>query len=124
MKQYILKRLVISIVTIWLIATSSFFLLRALPGNPFTTQQMMSPEMLSKMMRYYGLDRPLMEQYVTFMKNLLHGDFGYSLKYKVLFSPSRMSVRVPFLIKEISCKGKRSPLPSHLIRLSFLAQSR
>ena len=81
MKQYILKRLVISIVTIWLIATSSFFLLRALPGNPFTTQQMMSPEMLSKMMSYYGLDRPLMEQYVTFMKNLLHGDFGYSLKY-------------------------------------------
>ena len=81
MKQYILKRLVISIVTIWLIATSSFFLLRALPANPFTTQQMMSPEMLSKMMSYYGLDRPLMEQYVTFMKNLLHGDFGYSLKY-------------------------------------------
>ena len=33
------------------------------------------------MMSYYGLDRPLMEQYVTFMKNLLHGDFGYSLKY-------------------------------------------
>lgn len=32
--------------------------------------------MLSKMMSYYGLDRPLMEQYVTFMKNLLHGDFG------------------------------------------------
>ena len=57
------------------------FLLRALPGNPFTTQQMMSPEMLSKTMSYYGLDRPLMEQYVTFMKNLLHGDFGYSLKY-------------------------------------------
>ena len=55
MKQYILKRLVISIVTIWLIATSSFFLLRALPGNPFTTQQMMSPEMLSKMKSVNGV---------------------------------------------------------------------
>ncbi|MDO4326492.1 MAG: ABC transporter permease [bacterium] len=81
MRQYILKRLVISVITIWLIATCSFFLLHALPGNPFATQKMMSPEMLNKMMSYYGLDRPLMEQYITFMKNLLHGDFGYSLKY-------------------------------------------
>lgn len=81
MRRYILKRLVISIITIWLIATCSFFLLRTLPGNPFSTEQLMSQEMRDKMMAYYGLDRPLLEQYVTFMKNLLHGDFGYSLKY-------------------------------------------
>ena len=81
MKKYILKRLIISIITIWLIATCSFFLLRALPGNPFATQQLMSQEMLDKMMSYYGLDRPLWEQYLTFMNNMLHGDFGYSLKY-------------------------------------------
>ena len=81
MKKYILKRLIISIITIWLIATCSFFLLHALPGNPFATQQLMSQEMLDKMMSYYGLDRPLWEQYLTFMNNLLHGDFGYSLKY-------------------------------------------
>ena len=81
MKKYILKRLVISIITIWLIATCSFFLLRTLPGNPFSTTQMLSVEMQERMMAYYGLDRPLMEQYFTFMKNLLHGDLGYSLKY-------------------------------------------
>ena len=81
MRRYILKRLVISVITIWLIATCSFFLLRTLPGNPFSTEQLMSQEMQDKMMAYYGLDRPLLEQYVTFMKNLLHGDFGYSLKY-------------------------------------------
>ena len=81
MRRSILKRLVISIITIWLIATCSFFLLRTLPGNPFSTEQLMSQEMRDKMMAYYGLDRPLLEQYVTFMKNLLHGDFGYSLKY-------------------------------------------
>jgi len=81
LKKYILKRLVISLVTIWLIATCSFFLLHALPGNPFATQKLMSQEMLAKMMTYYGLDRPLWEQYLTFMGNLLHGDFGYSLKY-------------------------------------------
>ncbi len=81
MKKYILKRLVISVITIWLIATCSFFLLHALPGNPFATQKLMSQEMLDKMMSYYGLDRPPLEQYFTFMKNLLRGDFGYSLKY-------------------------------------------
>ena len=69
MKRYILKRLVISIITIWLIATCSFFLLHALPGTPFGTTQLMSQEMRDKMMAYYGLDRPPLEQ------------FGYSLKY-------------------------------------------
>ena len=80
-RKYILKRLVISVITIWLIATASFFLLRTLPGNPFASEQLLSMDMQERMMHYYGLDRPLFEQYLTFMKNLLHGDFGYSLKY-------------------------------------------
>ena len=81
LKRYILKRLVISIITIWLIATCSFFLLHALPGTPFGTTQLMSQEMRDKMMAYYGLDRPPLEQYLTFLSNLIRGDFGYSLKY-------------------------------------------
>ena len=81
MKRYILKRLVISLVTIWLIATCSFFLLHALPGTPFGTTQLMSQEMRDNMMAYYGLDRPPLEQYLTFLANLIRGDFGYSLKY-------------------------------------------
>lgn len=82
MKKYILKRLAISLITIWLIATASFFLLRTLPGNPFTTTELISVEMQQRMMSYYGLDKPLMEQYFTFMKNLVTKlDFGASLKY-------------------------------------------
>lgn len=81
MRKYILNRLIISVITVWLIATSCFFLLRTLPGNPFQTTSLLSPEMTERMMHYYGLDRPLWEQYITYMKNLLHGDFGYSLKY-------------------------------------------
>ena len=81
LKKYILKRLVISVVTIWLIVTVCFFLLRLLPGNPFASTTLMTQDTLDKMMAYYGLDRPLWEQYVTYLKNLLHGDFGYSLKY-------------------------------------------
>ncbi len=82
MRKYILKRLIISLITIWLIATASFFLLRTLPGNPFGTTELLSMDMQERMMAYYGLDRPLIEQYFTFMKNLVTKlDFGYSLKY-------------------------------------------
>lgn len=68
-------------VTLWVIATVCFFLLRLLPGNPFATGTVMTQETLDRMMAYYGLDRPLWEQYLTYMGNLLHGDFGYSLTY-------------------------------------------
>jgi len=83
MKNYILKRLVISVVTVWLIATCSFFLVHALPGNPIAVNsgKILSQDTLERLTRYYGLDKPLWEQYVTFMINLLHGDFGYSYKY-------------------------------------------
>ena len=81
LRKYILKRLLISVVTIWLIVTACFFLLRLLPGNPFASTTLMTKDTLDRMMAYYGLDRPLWEQYITYLKNLLHGDFGYSLKY-------------------------------------------
>ncbi len=83
MRKYILKRLVISVVTIWLIATCSFFLVHALPGNPIAINsgKILSKETLERMTKYYGLDKPVWEQYQIFMKNLMHGNFGYSYKY-------------------------------------------
>ena len=81
MAKYIAKRLIISIITIWLLATISFFLLRTLPGNPFQIDKILSVEMQEKMMSYYGLDKPLVEQYMTYLSNLVKGDLGYSLKY-------------------------------------------
>lgn len=83
MKKYILRRLMISAVTIWLIATSSFYLVHALPGNPIAVNsgKILSPETMERMVHYYGLDKPLWHQYLTFMNNLMHGDFGYSYKF-------------------------------------------
>ena len=81
MGKYILRRLVISVLTLWLLATASFFLLRVLPGNPFQTEKLLTVEMQQKMIHYYGLDKPMLEQYVTYMGNLLHGDMGYSMKF-------------------------------------------
>ncbi|MGN1367616.1 MAG: ABC transporter permease [Aristaeellaceae bacterium] len=81
MRKYIVRRLIISVVTILVIATCCFFLLRILPGNPFSTTELLSQEQIDRMMHYYGMDKPLFEQYLTYMKNLLHGDFGSSLKH-------------------------------------------
>lgn len=81
MKKYILQRLIISVITIFVLATVSFFLLRSLPGNPFQTETILSVETEARMMAYYGLDKPILEQYLTYMGNLLQGDLGYSLKY-------------------------------------------
>lgn len=81
MRRYLIHRFLISLITIWLIATVCFFMLRLLPGNPFATGALLSAETIASMMRYYGMDQPLWKQYVTYMTNLLQGDFGYSLKY-------------------------------------------
>lgn len=81
MKRYIIRRVFISLLTLWMLATVSFFLLRSLPGNPFQTETLLSADVQERMMSYYGLDKPLFEQYLQYMGNLLQGDMGYSLKY-------------------------------------------
>lgn len=81
MIRYVAKRMLISLLTIWVIATASFFLLRTLPGNPFQSDVVMTIEMRDQLMSHYGLDRPLWEQYVKYMTSALRGDLGYSFKY-------------------------------------------
>jgi len=80
LSKYMLKRFIISIFTIWILITIVFFLVRMLPGDPFTSNKV-TPEIAKNMMKYYGLDKPLHEQYFVFMKNLFRGDLGYSLRY-------------------------------------------
>jgi len=75
------RRLIVSLITIWILATLTFFLVRILPGDPFTSEKI-TPEIKANMMKYYGLDKPLPVQYATYMGNLLKGDMGYSLRYK------------------------------------------
>ncbi|MGE5632923.1 MAG: ABC transporter permease [Caulobacteraceae bacterium] len=81
MVKYILKRFFVSLITIWILTTIVFFLIRVLPGDPFTSEKT-TPQIKETMMKYYGLDKPIYVQYAIYMKNLLHGDMGYSLKFK------------------------------------------
>lgn len=80
MGRYVLKRVLISLVTIWVLVTVVFILVRLMPGEPFAADKM-TPEVKANMMAYYGFDKPYIQQYMTYIGNLLHGNLGYSLKY-------------------------------------------
>ena len=75
MAKYILKRIGLSIVTLLVLTTIVFVLVRLMPGDPFSSDKM-TPEIRANMEAYYGLDKSLPEQYITYMNNLLHGDPG------------------------------------------------
>ncbi|MEW8997048.1 MAG: ABC transporter permease [Thermoanaerobacter sp.] len=81
MARYILNRLVVSLITAWFLVTIVFFLVRLLPGDPFLSEKV-TPEIKQNMMEYYGFDKPLHVQYITYISNLLKGDLGYSLRYR------------------------------------------
>lgn len=79
MAKYVLKRVIAAIATLFVLITVVFFLVRLMPGEPFTSDKL-TPEIRENMMVYYGFDKPLIQQYFTYMGNLIHGDFGYSMK--------------------------------------------
>lgn len=81
MLKYTLKRLLLAILTLWVIITITFCLMHAIPGDPFSDEKRIAPEIMANLNAKYGLDKPLFEQYIIYMKNLLHGDFGTSFKY-------------------------------------------
>ncbi|GAA0766812.1 ABC transporter permease [Clostridium subterminale] len=82
MIKYILKRLGISVVTIFIVITATFFLMRLMPGGPFDGEKPLPPEIKASLEAKYGLDKSLGEQYSMYLKDLLKGDLGPSMKYK------------------------------------------
>lgn len=82
MFKYIIKRIGLAIVTIWAVATITFFLMNLVPGGPFLSEKAVSPKAMAALEAKYGLDKPLFEQYITYLTDSLHGDFGDSLKQR------------------------------------------
>lgn len=82
MLRYTVKRFLSMLLTLFLVATATFFLMHAIPGQPFEVTRETPESVKEAMMAKYGLDKPLFEQYLIYMNNLLHGDFGVSMKYK------------------------------------------
>lgn len=77
MMRYILKRLLISIATLFVILTVLFLMTRLMPGSPFNNEKL-SPEQIAVIEAKYGLDKPVPIQYINYLKNMLMGDFGVS----------------------------------------------
>ncbi|PWI34252.1 oligopeptide ABC transporter permease OppB [Vibrio albus] len=82
MLKFIAKRVFEAIPTMLVLITISFFLMRFAPGNPFSSERPLPPEVMANINAKYGLDKPVFEQYTTYLTNVVHGDFGPSFKYK------------------------------------------
>ena len=77
MAAYTLKRLAAGIVSLFVLATATFFLVRLIPGSPFQNGGV-SSQVVEAVEEEYGLNEPLLDQYITYMGNLIRGDLGVS----------------------------------------------
>ena len=82
MAKYIIKRVAMGIFSIFIVATVTFFVMNLVPGGPFVAEKSISAAAQQALAEKYGLDKPLGAQYVNYMKSLLHGDLGLSLRQR------------------------------------------
>ena len=80
MVKYVVKRVFLAVITLLIICAITFFAMNAIPGGPFDGEKAVSAEVKAALERRYNLDKPVPEQFLIYMNNLLHGDFGISLK--------------------------------------------
>ena len=81
MITFVLRRLLLFVPTLWAIATLTFFMIRLAPGGPFMAEKDIPETVKQQLTHRYGLDRPLGEQYVTFLANAARFDFGPSYRF-------------------------------------------
>ena len=80
---YIIKRILLAILTVWIVITVTFFVMHAVPGGPFMSEKAISPAAQAALEAKYGLDKPLMTQYGTYLRDIVTKfDFGPSLKQR------------------------------------------
>ena len=82
MQRYILRRLISAIPTLLIIVSIAFFMMRLAPGGPFDQERNLPPEIEANVLKAYGLDKPVIEQYIDYVGGLLRGDFGPSFEFR------------------------------------------
>ena len=80
--KFLIKRILMGFVTLWLVITITFFLLHLLPGDPFQSEKAIPPKIKENLMAKYHLDKPLGIQYVEYLKSISKGDLGMSMKVR------------------------------------------
>ena len=105
MLKYTIKRVLLAILTLWVVITITFCLMHAIPGDPFSQEKRIQPEIMANLEAKYGLDKPLIEQYFVYMGNLIHGDFGTSFKYanRTVNSLIAQGAPVSFSLGGVAC---------------------
>ena len=78
MGRYAVKRLIQGVITVWFIATATFFAMHAVPGDPLSGDKALTEKIRANLEAKYGLDKPLMTQYAIYLGNIAQGDFGIS----------------------------------------------
>lgn len=81
MLNYILKRVTMMLITMFIIITATFFLMRAIPGGPFSFDRVLPPSVEEALEAKYNLNKPVLEQYFDYLNGILHFDFGPSYVY-------------------------------------------
>ncbi|BCH53773.1 ABC transporter [Agrobacterium vitis] len=82
MINFVLRRLMSAVPTVFVVITISFFLMRFAPGGPFDLERPLPPDIMANLMKTYQLDQPIWQQYLTYIGNAVRGDFGPSFIYK------------------------------------------
>lgn len=80
MARYILNKFIFMVLSLFILATATFFLMNAVPGSPFQSEKATTEQIQRNLEAYYGLDKPLYEQYATYLKNLAQFELGISMK--------------------------------------------
>lgn len=76
---YIIKRIILAIITVWIVITITFFVMQAVPGDPFASEKALTAEAQAALEAKYGLDQPIGKQYVNYLTGLVQGDLGPSM---------------------------------------------
>ena len=105
MSKYILKRIAMGILSVFIVATLTFFLMNLVPGGPFVAEKSISKAAQEALAAKFGLDKPLHQRYFTYMSDFLHGDMGFSLRQRgrtvsdIIFSKFPVSARLADLLR-------------------------
>lgn len=100
MAKYIVKRVAMGVLSVFIVATLTFFIMQLVPGGPFVAEKSISVAAQQALAEKYGLDKPLSTQYVNYMTSLLQGDMGLSLRQRgrtvndIIFSKLPVSAKV------------------------------
>lgn len=93
---YIVKRLILALVTVLVVVTVTFWAMQAIPGGPFNMEKAVDPSVIEQLNKLYGLDQPLFIQYLRYLGNALVWNFGVSLKSKNTYIMDLISQNLPY----------------------------